>query len=296
MYPGSANVSERRFEAPSLAISTVIFALRPNDSSAAEAVTSASASAESTAPGHSTAPPSVASTTEAHSAAESATRAHSPTAPAHPAVETPSTELPSVGSLWLPVVRRIREPYKGLQALPGGPIAWNESLGDAAGRNLRETTNLSPKYLEQLYAFGTVDRSPDRRVVSIVYWALVDPSEADQSVAAENVTWLPADRLPRLAFDHNTIVDYALWRLRNKVEYSQIAHHFLGETFTLAQLREVHEAVLGRSIDPGNFRRQILSSGTVTATGEKVGGTRHRPAHIYRFNDSIDKDSERLAP
>ena len=91
--------------------------------------------------------------------------------------------------------------------------------------------------------------------MSIVYWALVRSDEAEQASVGENVQWFPADDLPQLAFDHNLIVEYALWRLRNKMEYSRIAHAFLGETFTLAQLREVHEAVLGRALDPANFRR-----------------------------------------
>ena len=190
-------------------------------------------------------------------------------------------------SLRIPLVRRIREPFAGLWALPGGPIEAAESLGVAAGRNLLETTGLEPTYLEQLYAFGDVERSAGERVVSIVYWALVRPAEADRATVGDNVRWFPADELPELAFDHNEIVAYALWRLRTKLEYSRIAHAFLGETFTLAELRAVHEAVLQRELDPANFRRQVESSRAIIDTGERVTGARHRPPKLYRYDSSV---------
>lgn len=190
-------------------------------------------------------------------------------------------------TLWLPLVRRLREPYDDHWALPGGPLAVAEGLTDAARRTLHETTGLAPTYLEQLYAFGDPDRSPGGRVVSIVYWALLGNEEAARAVAGQNVRWLPADDLPTLAFDHNLIVEYALWRLRTKVAYSHIAHAFLGDTFTLAELREVHEVVLGKELDPANFRRQALSSGQVVPTDEIRSGRRHRPARLYRYNSAI---------
>lgn len=191
-------------------------------------------------------------------------------------------------TVWLPLVRRIREPFDGLWALPGGPLGGTESLADAARRSLRETTALAPKYLEQLYAFGDTDRSPENRVVSIVYWALVDSDEARRATVGQNVRWFPADDLPVLAFDHNLIVEYALWRLRNKMEYSSIARALLGDTFTIAQLREVHEAVLGKRLDPANFRRTMESSDALIDTGMHLTGTPHRPPRLYRYNTSAD--------
>ncbi len=194
----------------------------------------------------------------------------------------PTTGLSAV---WIPLVRRTRDPFEGAWALPGGWVALDEGLEDAAARNLLETTAVEPAYLEQLYAFGEVDRSPDRRVVSIVYWALVRPEEAERASDGDNVRWFLADELPELAFDHNVIVDYALWRLRTKVEYSRIAHAFLGPTFTLTELREVHEAVLQRALDPANFRRQVEP--TLVATEAHVTGGRHRPPRLYRYDESI---------
>lgn len=195
----------------------------------------------------------------------------------------------STSELALPLVRRIRAPYEGRWALPGGPLTTHEDLAQAASRTLLATTSLQPRYLEQLYAFGQLDRSPDDRVVSIVYWALVASDEANRAMNNENVQWFAADELPELAFDHGLIVEYALWRLRTKLEYSQIAHGFLGETFTLAQLREVYEAVLQKPLDPGNFRRTMEGSGTVVATGERLAGTRHRPPQLYKYDTTIDQ-------
>ncbi|WP_240629682.1 NUDIX hydrolase [Specibacter cremeus] len=230
MYASAANVSERLVQPPALAISTVIFALRP--------------SATSGRP-----------------------------------------------TLWLPLVRRIREPFKDLWALPGGPLTQAESLQDAAARNLAETTGLAPNYLEQLYAFGGLHRSPSQRVVSIVYWALVEATQAELARESENVRWCRADGLQTLAFDHNEIVDYALWRLRNKMAYGSIAYHLLGETFTLAQVREVYEAVLDRTIDPANFRRQLKQAASIEPTDQYLQGGKHRPPRLYRYTGRTDHDA-----
>src|SRR6478735_7026108 len=110
-------------------------------------------------------------------------------------------------SVVLPLVRRTRDPHEGQWALPGGWLDVTEGLDAAASRTLAETTGLAPSYLEQLYAFGAVDRSPSR-VVSIVYWALIRADEISEDAveplfATENVQWFDADALPRLAFDHN---------------------------------------------------------------------------------------------
>lgn len=227
---GSGNVSERARQPPSLAISTVIFALRPD---------------------------------------------------------------PATGraALWLPLVRRIREPFSGLWALPGGPLGAQESLQEAAASNLAQTTGLVPRHLEQLYAFGGTDRAPTPRVVSIVYWALVRPDGAALSPQDENVAWFPAEQVGQLAFDHNEIVEYALWRLRNRMEYGSIAHAFLGRTFTLTQLREVYEAVLGQKLEPANFRRQLRAASDIEATENFLQGGRHRPPRLYRYTGEPESPS-----
>ncbi|WP_029149222.1 NUDIX hydrolase [Microbacterium indicum] len=192
--------------------------------------------------------------------------------------------------LMIPLVRRTRDPFAGRWALPGGWLGAEEGLDDAAARTLADTTGLSASWLEQLYAFGDVDRSPDR-VVSIVYWALLrsDLVEAQRSAAGapENVEWFDVDALPPLAFDHADIVAYGAWRLRNKVGYSRIAAGLLPDEFTLTELRSVYEAVLGRRMDPSNFRRLIEGSPALVPTeGMRTGS--HRPARLYRYDAELD--------
>lgn len=193
-------------------------------------------------------------------------------------------------TLWLPLVRRIREPYEGAWALPGGPLEAEEDLAASARNTLDRTTGLTTNHLEQLYSFGEIDRSPADRVVSIVYWALVRPDEAARAIDGDNVEWFVADEVPQLAFDHNRIVAYALGRLRAKITYSPIAHAFLNPEFTLAELRAVHEAVLRKPLDPANFRRQALGTHTIVPTGTCVTGTSHRPPALYRFEATTTKE------
>lgn len=191
-------------------------------------------------------------------------------------------------SLWIPLVRRTREPFLGQWAIPGGPLSAGDSLVRAAAANLQDTTGLVPRYLEQLYAFGDVNRSPNQRLITIVYWALVREQETVDKPQLDdpNVAWFRVDdeaMLEGLAFDHRTIIEYALWRLRNKVEYGFIAHHLLGERFTLAQVRQVYETVLGRELDPANFRRQLRSTTDLQETDEVLAGVNHRPPRLYRY-------------
>jgi len=192
-------------------------------------------------------------------------------------------------ALMLPLVRRTRDPFRGHWAIPGGWLATDESLEDAAARTLAETTGLRASYLEQLYAFGDVDRSPTR-VVSIVYWALLRQDLVETQLrsrpALENVEWFEVDDLPPLAFDHRRIIDYAVWRVRNKVAYSRIAAGLLPDEFTLSELREVYEAVLGRRLDPSNFRRLIEGSEALLPT-ERFRTGNHRPARLFRYNAEV---------
>lgn len=201
--------------------------------------------------------------------------------PARPA----PADGPGRPRLHLPLVRRTRDPQRHLWALPGGWVRREESLADAGRRTLAETTGLRPSYLEQLYTFGRPDRSPTGRVVSVVYTALVRSHEAAAAEEGEGVRWSVADDAVGLAFDHDDVVAYALDRLRSKLEYGSIARHFIGDLFSMAQLREVHEAVLQRSIDPANFRRTVEASGTVVPTDEHLTGGRHRPPRLYRAVD-----------
>ena len=131
--------------------------------------------------------------------------------------------------LWLPLVKRVRQPFLGCWALPGGDLRSDRSLEQSAYAALESTTDLHPRYLEQLYTFGGPTRSHGGLpMVSVVYWALVGQTEAAGFEDGDNVRWFPEDELPELAFDHRQIIDYALLRLRSKIEYSDVATRLLG--------------------------------------------------------------------
>ncbi|MBT1160735.1 MULTISPECIES: NUDIX hydrolase [Bifidobacterium] len=186
--------------------------------------------------------------------------------------------------LWMPLVRRVRQPYLGQWALPGGELRADLSLEQSAYLALESTTDLHPQYLEQLHTFGGPDRSRGGLpMVSIVYWALVGRAETRDFAEADNVRWFAEDDLPELAFDHREIIDHALRRLRERIEYPDLVARLVGPEFTLRQLHGVVEAITGESVDLANFRRRMLASGQIEETGEKVREGRQRPAAVYRY-------------
>lgn len=215
------------------------------------------------------------------------------------------------------LIRRSAEPFADYWALPGGVLPEGESLDRAAARKLLDETGVSDVYLEQLYTFGELSggkavsqagsrgrkqasrqgehlppRPPlhdveggrsDRSIV-ITYFALVQDEQVRlRDSDAWHPAWHNAYTLPALAFDNNQVVDYAIRRLRAKLEYTNVAYSLLPRTFTLSELQQVYEAILDRQMDKRNFRRRMLSLGIIKA----AGGTRmegaHRPAQLYTF-------------
>ena len=203
---------------------------------------------------------------------------------------------------------RSEHPHRGRWALPGSFVRMDESLDQAAQRVLAAKAGLSGIFLEQLYTFGGPDRDPRTRVITIAYYALVDArrlanrDQANQSAGGQIVTlevpWQgeiggPArivdDRnrpLP-LAFDHADILGLVVQRLRGKLDYAPIGFELLPRQFTLRQLQEIHETILGRTLNKDSFRRRLLASGLIAPTGKLEQDVGHRPAELYRFQKSV---------
>lgn len=183
------------------------------------------------------------------------------------------------------LIKRGIEPFKDEWALPGGFIRMDESLEDAALRELLQETGVKNVYLEQLYTFGEPKRDPRTRVITVVYFALVPSTKLDLKASSDaaDVSWFPINKLPKLAFDHKRIIDYAINRLKSKIEYSNIVYGLLHPKFRLSELQKVYEIILNKKMDKRNFRKWILSLGLLESTGEKDIDGAHRPAELFKF-------------
>ena len=157
----------------------------------------------------------------------------------------------------------------------GGFVNIDESLETAAKRELQEETNVQDVYLEQLYTFGDPGRDPRTRVITVVYFALLDSERLQVKAGddAANVGWFSVYHLPDLAFDHAKILQYTLDRLRGKLQYTQIAFNLLPEQFTLRELQRVYEIILHRRLDKRNFpQKNSLNRHSRKFGREKDGG------------------------
>ncbi len=176
-------------------------------------------------------------------------------------------------------------PASGKWVLPGVFVGLAETLATAARRALLTKANIDINYLEQLYTFGEVARDDRGRVVTSGYFALVDYKKFDLRTPAHyaEIGWFPVAKLPVTDYDHGQIIKTAVTRIRNKLQYSNVAGHLLPETFSLTQLQKVYEAVLDRSLDKRNFRRKVLSLGVIKEAEGIEQAAAHRPARLYRF-------------
>lgn len=190
------------------------------------------------------------------------------------------------GELKVLLIERALEPFEGCWALPGGFVSMDESIDNAARRELEEETGLKEVFLEQLYTFGAADRDPRERIISVAYYALVKLAAFDTKAATDAVDarWFPVSKVPKLAFDHADILAAALARLKGKVRYQPVGFELLPPKFTLSQLQHLYEAVLETELDKRNFRKKVLSFGLLVPLQETQMTGRHRPARLFRFD------------
>ena len=205
------------------------------------------------------------------------------------------------GALWTLLGLRSAPPAKDSWALPGGFVGIDEAIDDAASRVLHDKAGLADVFVEQLFTFGAPDRDPRTRVISVAYYALVDPERLGDAVASVLGDRLCIARVEvddgddaataraedgtalRLAFDHADILATAVRRLRGKLDYAPLGFELLPHDFSLRELRLVHESILGRTLNKDSFRRRILDGGLVAPTGRLADGVGHRPPALYAF-------------
>jgi len=201
------------------------------------------------------------------------------------------------------LVKRGEHPVKGKWSLPGGALRVNKESGEfdatieeAALRELREETGVTPPYLEQLMTFGSADRDPRDWTVSIAYFALIaaENIKLQAGTDAAEAAWFPIRNSVvgvNLAFDHKQILAEAVRRLRSKVEYTSIAANLLPKQFTLTQLQRVFELLLQQKIEKKAFRLRVQKAGIVEPVlGAMVVGLPTRPAQLYRFVKKKERD------
>lgn len=189
------------------------------------------------------------------------------------------------------LVSRPIEPFKDYWTLPGGFVSENETLEEAAYKKLDEKTSVKNIYLEQLYTFSDISRDPRWRVISTAYMALI--AKDNLLLKAENSDWIvkffPVNSLPKLWFDHKSIIEYAIKRLKWKLEYTNIAQYILPNKFTFSQLQKVYEIVMDQKFDVRNFRKKINKNWIIEETWEKEIWNKYRPAKLFQFSN---KDME----
>jgi len=180
------------------------------------------------------------------------------------------------------LVKRAVEPFKNKWAIPGGFVKMDESLEDAAIRELKEETGVKDVYLEQLYSFGEPKRDPRGRVITVAYMALINSEKIKLKAATDvsEVQWFSIKKIPALAFDHKKILDYSLKRLKWKFEYTNVAFSLLSKEFTLGEIQKIYEVVFNQQFDKRNFSKKILSLG-ILKEEEIKRDVSHRPPQLY---------------
>lgn len=184
------------------------------------------------------------------------------------------------------LIRRKEKPYQHKWALPGGFVNVDESLDDAARRELEEETGVDCGFLEQLYTFGEVKRDPRERVITVAYFALIRSGQQELRARSDalDAKWHRVNKLPRLAFDHRNILDVAIGRLQSKVRYQPIGFELLPQKFSLSQLQKLYEIILQRDLDKRNFRKKIMKLDILVALDEMQENVSHRAARLYTFD------------
>lgn len=214
---------------------------------------------------------------------------HGPYIPPTLTVDSIIFQLADGRALTVLLIERTQDPFKGWRALPGGYCAAGETTQEAMARILQAKAKVdagSLGLIEQLYTFDTVARDPRGHAVSVTYMGLGRDLQPPDIAPAQHPQFFPVDHLPPLAYDHADIIALAHERLRSKLSYTNAIYALLPPKFTLTQLQQAYEAVLGRPLDKRNFRKKFLSLDMIEPTHEEHKDGAHRPARLYRFRQA----------
>ena len=189
------------------------------------------------------------------------------------------------GKLKILIGRRQMDPGRGHWSLYGGFVAEQESIDAAAERVLKDLTGLRHIYMQQVGAYGAIDRDPGERVISIAYYALINVRDYDEQLRSEHgVEWVDIKQIPPLYSDHNQMVKDALRKMRQKIRVEPISFRLLPSLFTLTQLQHLYEAVMGEEVDKRNFRKRVKEMEFIEKTELIDKTSSKRGAALYRFN------------
>lgn len=193
------------------------------------------------------------------------------------------------GKLQLLLTERNEYPYKDWWALPGFFAEKDEEMEDAVKRILYELTGLKDIFLEQLGAFAGVKRHPQGRILTVAFSTIVKYNDVKSKIKPitsymRQASWFAIDELPELAFDHAKIVQQSLRKLKDTIHYSAAVYELLPEKFTLTQLQQAYEAILGKTLDKRNFRKKVANAGFLKELSEVQKGVSYRAARLYKFD------------
>lgn len=222
----------------------------------------------------------------------------------HPAVTTDAVVFGFDGvGLNVLFIQRGLEPYKNMWALPGGFMRPEDKNAEAcAYRELHEETDVDDIYMEELGTFSDSNRDPRERVITIAFFALVvkDKYHVKGGDDARIAKWFPVKELPELAFDHKSIIELALERLRQRIHFEPIGFHLLDKEFTMPQLHNIYIAILDppeddtKLRDRRNFPKKMLNLGYIRETGKRLTGNPHRSPMLYTFDEEAYQRAKKI--
>lgn len=181
------------------------------------------------------------------------------------------------------------EEFKDFYSLLGDLVGPEEDIDTASYRILKERTGLDDVYLEQVHTFGSVDRHPSGRVITVSYYSLIDISHHRLKLSHNELNWHPVNKIKALAFDHKLILDTCLNRLKDQVMEHPVVFNLLPEKFSLRELQELYEAILGIELDRRNFRKKMVLKDWLIDLNEMETNLSHRPGKLYSVKNKYQK-------